>query len=771
MQLSEIQFFFDGQQIDPLTATVTSSSTNYPAGEAPEFASDGDYGTKWLNFDYTPGTALIFQFPSSTSVDSYNYVTGGDAPERDPVSWRLEGSLDGTNWDVLDVITKFGANPNRNIEAKSTPFELPESPPPVIELFEFFNFDQSVIVEDGTDFEFFALTSYADDVTLTYPGGSPINVEDSSEGAYILIDALPTSDDTTFTLNATAAGMTKSADLTVRSVAGGEVSYQLVRFTPIELRTGGGTIQLEDFRFMNGSVEVEPIAVSDPGGTNLPGAAEGVEKLIDDHDYNNYPPSDPATTKWLSGVLSPIVFDFGTTATFDSYSFVTGNDFPDRDPVKWIMEGSSDGGTTWELFENVTSIKFNSPLERDQSTTLIPLPGTSLKPAVLSFAGSGKLSLPGDTITLSWDVIGSDTVAIEPGLGIFPATGGSVDVTPTEDTTYTLTTTAPGGGTSISSLSVHVIENPSDVINYPDFEDADDISLVGNAQIINDSFQFPLGGDVKRLRLTSFTNGVQGSAWRFNPIPVADGFVTEFDAEPANPNYANGADGMAFTIQNTPEGAVASPGGELFFLNSSLSVVLDSYPNAAGQSFARVEVRRNGELLTEVNLVALGLAKGGAYLTIPTTYGEPYHVRIAYAPGDLDVFIDGTQIITDLDVDLADELTNAVDAEGKAYLGFSARTGGLAQYHDIVNWTLTPGSAVSSPLALLNHAFDLNAGTLQLTWASTADASYIITTSPDLASAWTSLTPTPVAGLAGQTTTTVDIPAGTKGFFRVEESD
>ncbi|WP_193213889.1 lectin-like domain-containing protein [Luteolibacter marinus] len=771
MQISEFQFFYEGAQVDPLSATVTSSSTNHPPGEAPPFVSDGDINTKWLNYDYTPGTTLVFTFAGPTSIDSYNYITGGDAPERDPVSWRIEGSSDGgATWEVLDVVNRFPASPTRKVTASSTNFELPAAPPPVINNFEFYNLEQSVIVSDGSAMEFFAYTALADTVTLDYPGGTPIDVTDANEGAYILVDPVPSGTDTVFTLTASSAGTDTTASTTVRSVAGGDLSYQQVRYTPIQLRTGGTTIQLEDFKFTNDGIEVVPVAVTNPGGSNAPDAAEGVQKLIDEHDYNNLPPTTPAPTKWLSANLSPVIFDFGASpVTFDAYSFVTGNDFPDRDPVKWIMEGSNDGGATWELIENVTSITYNTPTFRNTPTPSIPFPGASLKPAVLSFASTAKLSLPGDPITLSWNVIGTNdgTVTLDPAVGTFTATGGSVEVNPTADTTYTLTAVAPGGGVSISTIFVHVLDNASGIINYPDFDIADDISLVGNAKIINDSLQFPLSGDHKRLRLTSFTNGVQGSAWYFSPVPLASGFVTEFEPQITHPGYINGADGLAFTIHNAPEGSVASPGGQLYFNSNSLSVVMDSYKNATDASFATVQVWLNGTRLAEVDLVALGLNKGGLYMGTSSTYTDPYHVRVEYAAGQLDVSVGGTPVITDLAVDLS----GVLDEEGKAYAGFSARTGGLSEYHDIVNWTLTPLTAAGDGPRLLNHVLDLDAGTLELTWSSDAGTDYIVTTSPDLVSEWLPLTGTPVPGTAGQTTTTVTIPAGTKGFFRVEEAE
>jgi hypothetical protein len=98
MQLAEIQFRFQNQLLDMSDASASVQKGNSPIGEEPFRAIDGLFQTKWSNFGMR---TLYIRFPSSTPIDSYTYVTASDAPARDPVRWRLEGSNDGVTFEVL----------------------------------------------------------------------------------------------------------------------------------------------------------------------------------------------------------------------------------------------------------------------------------------------------------------------------------------------------------------------------------------------------------------------------------------------------------------------------------------------------------------------------------------------------------------------------------------------------------------------------------------------------------------------------------------------
>jgi hypothetical protein len=82
-------------------------------------------------------------------------------------------------------------------------------------------------------------------------------------------------------------------------------------------------------------------------------------------------------------------------------------------------------------------------------------------PEIGSFAVSPDLILNGDSATLGWEVSNADTCNIEPDIGSVDLTG-SRTISPSQDATYTLTATGPGGTTTASvSLAVN---HPPEII-------------------------------------------------------------------------------------------------------------------------------------------------------------------------------------------------------------------------------------------------------------------------------------------------------------------
>ncbi|SFC20061.1 F5/8 type C domain-containing protein [Parapedobacter composti] len=75
------------------------------AAEGSEKLIDNDYNTKFLTFDYSPQFWMQLMFTTPEVVNAYTLTSGNDAPGRDPRSWVLSGSNDGTDWVELDVQT------------------------------------------------------------------------------------------------------------------------------------------------------------------------------------------------------------------------------------------------------------------------------------------------------------------------------------------------------------------------------------------------------------------------------------------------------------------------------------------------------------------------------------------------------------------------------------------------------------------------------------------------------------------------------------------
>ncbi|MBK1881268.1 PEP-CTERM sorting domain-containing protein [Luteolibacter pohnpeiensis] len=107
----------------------------YPAGESPAMAIDGNPETKYLNFNSRNTGYIVTPTYSSYIVTSLFLSTGGDAPERDPLTFSLYGSNSVTasstpddTFDladftpiVLDMSTGLETDPGRNTASASQP--------------------------------------------------------------------------------------------------------------------------------------------------------------------------------------------------------------------------------------------------------------------------------------------------------------------------------------------------------------------------------------------------------------------------------------------------------------------------------------------------------------------------------------------------------------------------------------------------------------------------------------------------------------------------
>lgn len=190
------------------------------------------------------------------------------------------------------------------------------------------------------------------------------------------------------------------------------------------------------------------------------------------------------------------------------------------------------------------------------------------------------------------------------------------------------------------------------------------------------------------LRLVPASGGLSGGAWFATKQLVANGFETDFQFQLQS---ANGADGFAFLLQNTAGNALGATGCELGYhgLANSVAVEFDTYSNA-GCSVANV----NDPAGIHVSIHTLGIgansvaesASIGWTLATPNfTDGAVHLGRVRYAAGVLSVFVDNlAQPVVSAPIALGSVLS--LDA-GRAWVGFTAATGGLAESHDVLSWS------------------------------------------------------------------------------------
>ncbi|ATB41975.1 alpha-1,2-mannosidase [Cystobacter fuscus] len=79
--------------------SVTASSEN-PPEESVARLTDGELTSKWLAYQNTGWVQCELARP--LAVKRYALSSANDSPERDPATWTLEGSQDGTSWTALD---------------------------------------------------------------------------------------------------------------------------------------------------------------------------------------------------------------------------------------------------------------------------------------------------------------------------------------------------------------------------------------------------------------------------------------------------------------------------------------------------------------------------------------------------------------------------------------------------------------------------------------------------------------------------------------------
>jgi hypothetical protein len=112
VQVADFYFTLNGSDVTMSGSTATNVAGSSPGGEGPSNLVDSNSSTKWLNLNGISGDIQI-DFGSVTDVNGYRWVTANDADWRDPISWVLQGSNDGTNWENLDTRTSESITTSR----------------------------------------------------------------------------------------------------------------------------------------------------------------------------------------------------------------------------------------------------------------------------------------------------------------------------------------------------------------------------------------------------------------------------------------------------------------------------------------------------------------------------------------------------------------------------------------------------------------------------------------------------------------------------------
>ena len=267
---------------------------------------------------------------------------------------------------------------------------------------------------------------------------------------------------------------------------------------------------------------------------------------------------------------------------------------------------------------------------------------------------------------------------------------------------------------TISTASVPLLAKNSTVTRTvtadPSFTE---LSRVGSAVAVDTT-----------LLLTS-TNGGVGAAWHPTKFQLAQGFTTSFrfliDGKNSYTDTVNtdgGGDGFAFVIQSSPAATNAigytgqGTGSFLGYagITNSLAVEFDAWDSDVPKGTQdgpgydpdanHISIQSRG---ADSNSAYANAQIGGSPVTASVlkypaagTPPTPHTATITYVPsssdgGTLTVTIDGMQVLS-RPVTLP--LGSVLDANGAAYVGFTASTGFATENHRILSWTLPGGSKI-----------------------------------------------------------------------------
>lgn len=234
------------------------------------------------------------------------------------------------------------------------------------------------------------------------------------------------------------------------------------------------------------------------------------------------------------------------------------------------------------------------------------------------------------------------------------------------------------------------------------------------------------------LQLTGSFGNQTGSAWAVTPQTVVNGFSTSFTFQFFNPSPSP-ADGIAFLIQNAPNGLAAigytgGNGGAIGYgdqdsnlnpqtgqgIPNSLAIELDTYVNSWDKAVPHVAVQTCGtgpntshhgylcspngvsSTIGSVTPITENLYDGHSH-TFTIQYnppGTPCTTAPAGAPvaGNLCIYVDQDANQNPVLVVSAD-ISKIGLPNSAAYVGFTAATGGSYETQDVLSWTFAPAPA------------------------------------------------------------------------------
>ena len=419
MQFSELQYFQNNTWVQASAVDYTGEDFGDEYGEGPDNANDNDTETKFCTDD--PYQSLIYDFGTAVNLDEYNWCTGNDlTPDRNPLRWTIEGSLDNSTWTVVDdrsgsddqntptstyqwaggsahsrfegYALEYGSTENVRIRvtadssldltvADSTAFgPLSFEGAPEGTVLTVYGTEEAI--DDlctlwGAQVEITA-TDYGTSATFEASGLSILNVyvdaaqgddtdhgqtweyaKQTMEAAIDAVEAGGTVWVTNGTYSIVPDDLADGDTARTLGLCGATVSiakpanYQYYRFSATKIYDDGTELQYSELQYFLDDVWAQADSAAYSGSSFADsGWDEGPEQANDNDTGTKFGSAEP---------LESMTYDFGSATELNEYNWCTGNDStPDRNPVRWIVEGSSDSNS-WVTLDARTAADEDTP--------------------------------------------------------------------------------------------------------------------------------------------------------------------------------------------------------------------------------------------------------------------------------------------------------------------------------------------------------------------------------------------------------------------------
>ena len=349
VQLAEFTFMKNnGEKFTHVNTSVTSSLGNDGSSCVPSKMIDNNVNTKFCSSRTWGNNAegncdIVFDFGNSNKIDimqytSYSYTTANDQNSRDPVSWKLMVSNDGTNYIVVDIRSNENITTSRNTQTSKYQMTIPEKD-------ETGNYSLILDANGGINGPNNIITENANYFTI--PQTIPTR-------ANYFFNGWTTNNNGTGTLYNVGDKIIVNGRVTLYAKwLDSNYCFRYLKINITKIRTSCGIVQLSELNFWdnNGNKFAYPSTTSISANLTEVNSSVVASKLIDGLSNTKY-----CTERWGSNQTGSclITLNLGADKYLDiskytKFSYTTADDANGRDPISWVISGSNNNSTFYNI--------------------------------------------------------------------------------------------------------------------------------------------------------------------------------------------------------------------------------------------------------------------------------------------------------------------------------------------------------------------------------------------------------------------------------------